>query len=269
MRHFTWIIAGIAMLTACGEKSAEETTLTVAETKQEAVFPNDPFGARSLSDTTLRKKICGMYTGDFGNSFIHLHLVFINEHSVVGYNILKGLQRNISGKVKEHPDKWELTLAEAGDRPDDGVFTIFISRDDFNVQGNWKANNSKIPGKSFRLQKIIREEEKNDTDEIRITQYNFTGYFSPASYMGYACYFYENGSVLLVYAPTDEEGNHIEQQVEARGSWRFIAKKEPVVEVAWQKNTLLKKTQHKLKVEYEEGYPFIRLEEIQLSPQYF
>lgn len=269
MRHFSWIFVGLALLTACGEKSTEETVSTTEETKQDAVFPNDPFGALSLSDTTVRKAINGMYTGDFGDSFIHLHIEFINEHRVVGYNIFKGLQRNLSGKVTEHPDSWELTLAEAGDRPDDGVFTVFVSRNDYSLKGSWKANNPKIPEKSFQLEKIVREEEENDTEEIKITQNNFTGYFSPVFSNGYECYFKENGSVVLMYAPTDDEGNHQEQQVEARGSWRFISKKEPVLEVVWQKNTLLKKTKHKLKVEYEEGYPFIRLEEIQLSPQYF
>jgi hypothetical protein len=108
--------------------------------KAQEWFPEYP------SDT-----LTGLYTGDFGDSPIRIFLTYVKNEKAIGYNVHKGLQRNISGDVIQKKDSFELTLNEPGDNPYDGVFVLKISKKDFSTDATWTAKDPAIPTRKFKL----------------------------------------------------------------------------------------------------------------------
>lgn len=215
--------------------------------------------------------LTGMFSGNFGKSFIHLHLTYLNDHKAVGYNIHKGLQRNLLGSITEREKDWLLILEEPGDNPYDGVFTLEISKSDQSVKGSWKARDTSIAAKSFSLKKTIRKEtepSKLAQSSEEITPENFAEYFDYVTSEKGDCEFRENGLVVLHNMPRDENGNHHEQEVVVKGSWRFT--KNNKIELEWQPNTILKKNHHVIGITYDPEYhfPSLVIEEFNFTPIY-
>lgn len=234
--------------------SSDPKTQQPAETAQnkadsvetESWFPETDFD-------TLR----GMYTGNFGDGFINIFLTYVNDKKAVGYNIHKGLQRNISGDVVQHPDYFELTLNEPGDNPYDGVFVLKISKKDFSADATWTAKDPKISTKKFKLtRKVIpkRSDEKAYYDGGPITENNFLEVFSRSQLNDDDLSFDENGLVTLTYYPVEQKTRQLET---VTGSWKFNSDKSLLIE--WEKNTYLKERSMTFKlVQKKDDEPFFK-----------
>ncbi len=256
-------ITGLLLSTSCSSDPKVKPTATAEKNSKDSVETEEWFPETNFD--TLR----GMYTGDFGDGFINVILTYVNDKKAIGYNIHKGLQRNISGSVVQKNDHFELTLNEPGDNPYDGIFVLTISKKDGSVHANWTANNPKIPAKKFKLKKqAIRQDSdsKSIYEGGEITEDNFTELFSYANLQDGNVEFKENGIILYSYYP---EGQENEQQEIIKGSWKFVDKKNMVIE--WAKNNVFKGRSMKFKLtQDEDGMPsFEGPDNLSIYPDYY
>ena len=70
------------------------------------------------------KELEGIYRGEFGDGTISIILSYVSDSKAIGYNIHRGLQRNLNGHVTSHGDSIKIILNEPGDHEYDGVFTL-------------------------------------------------------------------------------------------------------------------------------------------------
>lgn len=241
-------ITALLLSTSCSSDTEIKATATPNTSSKDSVEMEEWFPETNFD--TLR----GMYTGDFGDGFINVILTYVNDKKAIGYNIHKGLQRNISGSVIQKKEWFELTLNEPGDNKFDGVFVLNISKKDGSVDATWTANDPKISTKKFKLKKQpIKQgsDSKYEFNGEKITQDNFMELFSYANLDDGNVEFKENGIILYTYYP---EGQANEQQEILKGSWKFTDEKTMVIE--WSKNKVFKQQNMKFKLtQDEDGMP--------------
>ncbi len=240
-------ISGILLSTSCSSDThSAKNNIAAKKTSPDSVSTEEWFPETNFD--TLR----GLYTGDFGDGFINVVLTYVNDKKAIGYNVHKGLQRNISGSVVQKKDQFELTLNEPGDNKFDGIFTLVISKKNGSVDANWTANDPKIPSKKFTLKKLGSKKtdesgEKFYYDGGEITEDNFMELFSYSNLDGGYVEFKENGILRYTYYP---EGQENEQQEIIKGSWKFADKKTIVIN--WSKNVRFKEQVMKFKLSQKE-----------------
>lgn len=233
----TLLFASITVLIAsCGSETASEsqqkTEITYIENE---IPPVDEFDYDTLQ---------GMYTGDFGGSEIRVILNYVSRTNVIGYNIHKGLQRNINGKLRRSGDSIIMSLPEPGDHEFDGVFELTFLGIDKQPRANWTSNSGKIPAKNFNLKKI--EAPKDSKEGVNIS--NFADYFGYV-YDTLGTYTFEaDGFCLYEYYPNTDETNRVEQLKEVKGMWSLRGK---TVTIDWQKNSAF--TEPKMTLEISQG----------------
>lgn len=181
----------------------------------------------------------GIYIGDFGGSDIRLLINFISNKHAVGYNVHKGLQRNISGSVEIKEKTVDLVLAEPGDNEFDGVFHISIDKENLDIEGYWQSNSGKISKKHFVLKKLegmrVMDKIAGISKDVKLTSYNFSNYFGVVSDSIGELSFEENGLCVYKYYPSIDEAERKEQYISFTGSWTL---KNNQIIVEWQKNTI-------------------------------
>lgn len=97
-------------------------------------------------------KIMGTYSGDFKGSPIIITLRYIAGKRISGYNIHKGLRRNITGTILLDGDRLHLKLQEPGTNQYDGNFDIFLDTVSLEMKGKWQPlNNSELGTARFTL----------------------------------------------------------------------------------------------------------------------
>lgn len=239
-------ITGLLLTTSCSSDSEIKTIETAEKNSTDSVELEEWFPETNFD--TLR----GMYTGDFGDGFINVILTYVNDKKAIGYNVHKGLQRNISGSVVQKKDHFELTLHEPGDNKFDGVFVLNISKKDGSIDATWTANDPKISTKKFKLKKQISRklsEEKGyfDYSTEEINQDNFLEAFSHSNLYSKVddgeVQFRENGTVIYTYYPENQKN---EQMEIIKGSWKFTDKKKLILD--WSKNGVFKERQMTFKL---------------------
>jgi len=238
MKSFYLILSTCLLFIACQEKPKEQEVKIEnieAEIPDEDTFPYD----------TLQ----GMYMADFGGSPIRIVLNYVSGSNAIGYNLHKGLQRNITGNVTRSGDSIQLVLSEPGDNEYDGVFTLtFLGMNDNTPSGTWEANNKKIPSQKFTLKRIDQPENESN-EEITIT--NFARIFSQMSDSIGEYIFSEDGFVKLQYYP-DKDLDWDKQQYEViKGSWDLQGER---VIINWEPNDIFKSNKLELTIKkYEYG----------------
>lgn len=210
-------------LFSCTEKTVEQ------EVKVDKIQPEIP-----EEDTFPYDTLQGIYIGDFGGSPIRIILNYVSNKNAIGYNIHKGLQRNIMGKVTRSGDSIQLVLSEPGDNKYDGVFTINFTGIDNAPEGEWTANDKKIPGQSFKLKKVIIDEKLKEGE---ITMTNFADVFNQMSDTIGEYRFMNDGLVILKYYPDNDADWDKQQYKELKGSWELKGKH---VIVNWEPSTIFK-----------------------------
>lgn len=200
--------------------------------KKEAIEPVAEKASIEFNNENL-DTLTGVYFGNFGGSDIRIVLTHVGKSHVVGYNLLKGLRRNISGTYVKQGDTVQMTLAEPGDNEYDGVFEMEIYLDKFNGKGKWKANSEKISNKSFTFDKLPPFEYVEDLDKLNNS--NFASTFNWVEDSLGSIRFQNDGSCVYEYYPTVDNQNRVEQKEEVKGSWTYKNKQ---VKIAWQANPI-------------------------------
>lgn len=212
----------ILSLISCKREPVIKNKVTIKKVKAE-IKPVDSFDYDTLQ---------GMYSGDFGGSDIRIILNYVSHKNVIGYNIHKGLQRNLTGKVSRNKDSVQLLLSEPGDNEFDGVFTINFKGDDHAPTGKWEANDKKIPTQTFKLKKMV---QKKELKEGEIDFSNFANHFDVVSDSIGDYRFLSDGLCILEYYPKNSDGKEADQLNELKGTWSLEGK---TVTVNWEPNTI-------------------------------
>ncbi|MCE3296377.1 MAG: hypothetical protein K0R65_2091 [Crocinitomicaceae bacterium] len=198
----------------------------------------------------------GMYIGDFGGSDIRIVLNFVSPNHAVGYNLHKGLQRNLSGSIEETENEVKMELNEPGDHKFDGTFYLTFSKLDLSCKGYWKSKNKKLGKKNFTLKRVVVPESLLNWDSLLVTDINgenFTEIFSHTSDSIADMYFDNDGSVRYEYYPKLDTLERAEQMVILNGSWTY---REGEVIVNWNKKNEVFPDKTKIEIVINPDYEF-------------
>ncbi|AFD05598.1 hypothetical protein [Solitalea canadensis] len=190
------------------------------------------------------QKLKGTYKGDFGGSPIYITLNYLSANNVAGYNVHKGLRRNIHGVIKKGDnDTYVLMLSEPGDNEFDGTFSITLQPDFMSANGEWKPNSSGLKEKQFTLSKVVINQD-DEFDPIG-SGYELMGEHSDVS-------FDNDGTCVLNYYEKINDSTFVQQMNTLKGTWEKDGDK---VRVNWQPNQQFNKRTTIFEIKYytEEG----------------
>lgn len=195
-------------LYACGDKAAQtvpkEDTVKTAKGIDPKVFE-------------------GEYIGNFGGGHIVLVISYVQGKNVSGYNIHKGLKRNIKGTLSVADETYRFRLAEPGDHEYDGTFDFTLNPNDFTGQATWTPNDqTKLKAKTFALRRRNHDYDAENT---------FTGFWDGSGMMEIK----DGGIAELTYwEPVKGKEDEEPEQKSLRGQWLAEGK---TLTVEWPKNT--------------------------------
>ena len=170
------------------------------------------------------QKAIGLYKGDFGGAPIFITINYTSPNHLAGYNVHKGLRRNLSGTLKQEGDSWVVRLNEPGDHPYDGHFELVFDKGFTTAKGHWTPLDKKtLQEKSFTLSQVERTDGTEDTG---VLNYPFT------SEQG-EMYFDEDGSCLFEYYSKLTDTTNAEQSITLKGTWE---QRGDTIRVNWQPN---------------------------------
>lgn len=142
-----FLLASICFFASCNNKT-EEAPLVI-KGKALATLPIAP------------EKIKGTYIGDFKGSPIAITLNYVGDRHASGYNVHKGLTRNVSGTIEATANGLHLVLEEPGNNQYDGKFDLVIDTVKWNGKGTWKPfKKGEDASFSFAKQMGASEEEQ-------------------------------------------------------------------------------------------------------------
>lgn len=203
MRTAILSFAIIFFLASCNNKTEE--TPVVVKGKTLVALPISP------------EKVKGTYTADFKGSPISIVLNYVSDNHVSGYNIHKGLMRNIAGTIEADGGALHLILSEPGNNQYDGKFDLMLDTAKFNGKGSWKPfKKGEATDFSFKKQGPTNDED----------QYGQTYIDSLGNYISLK----PDGSCTYSYL-TDTTNTG--QQLTVRGNY---SKEKNTYTIFWQKN---------------------------------
>ncbi len=248
MKKIILIFTSALLITSCEEKEPITEEIVNIEEIAAEIPEEDLFEYQALTV---------MYIGDFGGSDIRIIVNYVSKTNAIGYNIHRGLQRNLSGRVTRNGDSIIVALAEPGDHKFDGVFELLFIGDDFEPKGTWISNSGEIPEQRFSLKKMDSSETEYPDMDTKITVANLHHFFSDANDTLGEYSFKSDGLVIFSYYPGGynynysglEESEQPQQMKTIQGSWSLKGNK---VRVSWEKNIVLAKPQMEYKIIQEE-----------------
>lgn len=79
----------------------------------------------------------GTYSGHYSKGLLTLAINYISVNIASGYNIHKGLRRNLNGSVEQKGGRLEFVLKEPGGNPYDGTFYLSLDTATDKISGKW------------------------------------------------------------------------------------------------------------------------------------
>lgn len=220
MRNLVPLCLLAISLAACGGRQTDETPVFVK-------------GKTLISLPVSTEKVKGTYTGDFKGSPVAITLNYVTDHRASGYNVHKGLVRNLTGTIEATPDGLHLLLSEPGNNEYDGKFDLLIDTVKWTGKGTW------TPLKKGEQTSFVLQKRKAGKDE---DPYGMTFLDTLQN----AITLKPDGSCTYSYlADTTTTG----QPLTIRGNY---TKEKGMVTIYWQKNdafpsgkSVFKLTEHK------------------------
>jgi hypothetical protein len=222
MRYrLTWLAllcTGAIVFMACNNAGKGKPGQTDSIPKKDSVMaPLTDSGTAAVENET---RFIGIYTGDFEGSPISIVLNYISGGNASGYNIHKGLKRNIRGKIAPAGSMLKFVLDEPGNNKYDGRFDFYIDTATLSGRGKWTAMvDTTIKAKNFTIAKKKKEEYDPINSIMMDSASNQTFWLK------------EDGSCEFAYYQNDS--SKIAQQNTIIGNWQL---KGDSVIVFWQKN---------------------------------
>ncbi|MEI6851409.1 MAG: hypothetical protein WCL06_01145 [Bacteroidota bacterium] len=113
----------------------------------------DSISAVELSKSQTNNNILGIWIGKFSNKIMQIAITEVNQSNIIGYDILNGKKRSLSGTFTETNVQYTLLLNEPGDDKGDGKFDISINKSNLAAQGTWQSFKGNLKY-SFNFNKI-------------------------------------------------------------------------------------------------------------------
>lgn len=238
--------------------------------KTEAPTNNSKIDPAQTIKNVVPDSIIGIYEGNFGSTFIHLAVTYANQHKAVGYNIHRGLVRNLLGNWKRSGDSLLLVMEEPGDNEFDGVFNLQFDDTRDQLIGSWKSKSGKITPKSLMLKRqknLFEQTEKlgYSSDGLKLSQ--FMEYFNRCSGDMGDMSFDNDGLVTFNSYSNNDVYHHTEQEITIYGSWRYLKDK---IQVIWNENEVFKKDNHLFAIVNDPDSlgNYIEIEQHKFQPNY-
>lgn len=226
MKYLVIAFIGACAIGACKPSTPTTTTAATDSTNTTATVNPIPMEARIL----------GTYKGDFGGSPIYITINYCSSNKIAGYNVHKGLRRNLSGNITDKGNKWDIKLAEPGDHEFDGVFSLVMDTSLTKARGSWKpANNKSLTEKQLTITKLERVG-------------SHIGYF-PGDHSDIE--FANDGSCILNYYEKTTDSTFSQQMITLRGTWEKQSNERILVN--WQPNSAYSQRSTEFTVEFAEG----------------
>ena len=189
----------------------------------------------------------GVYSGDFGGSEIRIVLTHVTGIHAMGFDLHKGLRRNISGMMKANGNSFIFMLNEPGDHQFDGKFNFTIDTATFTLSGTWAPLNDKaLSEKTFTLKKLL-DTGMNQYEQFTVWS-DSIGYFNLD----------KSGLCIYEFYPVIN-GKEAEQLVRIKGTW---SRNDSVYTIDWETNTVFSSRKsifirrlEKIDTADEYGYP--------------
>jgi hypothetical protein len=205
-------------------------------------------GTKSAKDSTAiitpqSTAVQGLYKGEFAGSPIYININYSSGKHVAGYNVHKGLRRNLSGLIQQSADGWALQLSEPGDHPFDGTFKLVFDANFATAKAQWNPlNTPSLKEKQFTLSRVTKTETEDAYQD-----------FSPGN--TYAAdhadiSFDTDGTCLFHYYDKLTDSTFVEQMTTVRGTWE---KKDSSIIVSWQKHDHWDKSNSTFNIQYKQS----------------
>lgn len=169
----------------------------------------------------------GTYSGRFKGGLLTLVLNYVSGNTVSGYDLHKGIRRNINGQIEEEDGGYGLTLHEPGGNPFDGTFYLHMDKAAQKLSGNWVPTDS-TRTHSGDLTLARGREIINESDGVDKHVYNRTW----GGDLG-TLTFEENNTCKLEYYPDSTARDPHPQQVTVNGN--YIENVDTIL-IDWQTN---------------------------------
>lgn len=205
----------------------------------EATTKTDSLAHTGIDDVVLNSgydvtQLKGLYSGSFDGTPISISINYVSGKNVSGYNVHKGLKRNIRGTLEPMGSQFKLMLDEPGSNKYDGHFELFIDTASYKGQGTWvPKNDSTLKKKTF----AFTRQPKQEFNELAATWSDSLNRILDLK---------EDGAAVFNYYIN--KGKPQEQLESFGGNWQ--QKKDSIL-IYWQPNTVFPSRRSGFKIMYE------------------
>jgi hypothetical protein len=184
-----------------------------------ACHPRQHVAAGSLTGIPdrLASSVRGTYYGHYSKGLITLVINYISGGTASGYDIHKGLRRNLNGEVVQNGGQVSFVLKEPGGNPYDGTFFLSFDTATNKISGRW------VPTDSTKAHSGAVSLAGKDTTGANEYLGEFLGDLGRLS-------FGEEGVCTLEYYPSKGDNS---QLITVKGSYE---QKGDTLRIDWQRN---------------------------------
>jgi hypothetical protein len=177
----------------------------------------------AISKELIGRINIGTYSGHYSKGLLTLAINYISGNIASGYDIHKGLRRNLNGSVEQKGGRLEFVLREPGGNPYDGTFFLSLDTAADKISGKWIPADSSL-AKAGPLE-LVRSTYEHD----EITEGEWGGELGALNFLA------EGVCTLEYYPEYDSLGLKVPnaQLVTVRGSYEI---KGDTVRIDWQRN---------------------------------
>ena len=166
----------------------------------------------------------GTWSGHYSKGLLTLAINYISGNIASGYDIHKGLRRNLNGSVEQKGGLLEFVLREPGGNPYDGTFYLSLDTATDKISGKW------IPSDAAMAKAGPLELVRSTYEHAEIDQDQWVNDLGTLNFLR------EGGVCTLEYYPgKDSLGNKDPnaQLVTVKGSYEI---KGDTIRIDWQRN---------------------------------
>ena len=215
---------------ACNNK---ESSITETETITDSLA-NTGIDNVVLNTSYDVMQLKGLYSGLFDGTPISISINYVSGKNVSGYNVHKGLKRNVRGTLEPMGSLFKLMLDEPGSNQYDGHFELFVDTASYKGQGTWTPKNDPyLKKKNF----TFARQQKVEYNELAA---------SWGDTLSRTMVLKEDGAAIFNYYTN--KGTPQEQLESFGGNWQ--QKKDSVL-VYWQPNTVFPSRRSGFRIMYD------------------
>jgi hypothetical protein len=189
---------------------------------------SDTDASSVIADSTATA-LQGSYSGKFKSGLLTLVINYISGNTVSGYDLHKGVRRNVNGEIEKKAGQYALVLREPGGNPFDGIFYLTMDQEARTVNGRWvPVDSSRTHSAALTLTRGTKQDAADSTGGYVRTLYDdrWEGDLG-------TLYFTEDNTCKLEYYPDSNAAGATAQLVTVNGNYVQSA---DTVLIDWQNN---------------------------------